>query len=114
MTALSTGVSSRGDNYDSVADRFLGGLVDDALRTRNVIITAERDIQHADVVAFAILDYPMNTLRDLVLCYSTAFTRFHQYELRILGQTAIHTIAELSVAGSDNRRLRAVPLPRLD
>src|SRR5690349_9862351 len=112
MTTL--GISRRCDHYDSVTDCLLGSLVHNTLRTRNIFVSTERDIQHADVVTLTILDYPMNTCRDLFFGYAAAFTCFHQHELRLVGQPAIHAITELPVTGSGNRRLCPVPLPRLD
>ena len=65
MTAFMSRVSGRGYDYDSVSDCFLGSLIDDALRTRDVFIAAQRNVQHADVVAFTIGNDPLNAAGDI-------------------------------------------------
>src|ERR1043166_9327636 len=90
MTAV--GVSGRNDNYHSLADCFFGGLVNDALRRRNVVVSTQRYVQYADVVTLAIGNYPANTFRDLFFSTVTAFTDFHQHEFRFMGQSAVDTI----------------------
>src|ERR1044072_2796693 len=113
MTALGSRVSGGGDNYDPLVDCFLRSLVNNALRTRDIVISAERYIQHADVVTLSIRDYPVNTFCDLVFSYATAFTHFHQHKFRLMGQASIYAIAELSITRCGNGCLCAVPLPRL-
>src|ERR1044072_1443483 len=95
MTAV--GVSGRNDNYHSLADCFFGGLVNDALRTRNVVISTQRYVQYADVVTLAIGNYPANTFRDLFFSNAAAFTDFHQHEFRFMVQSAVDTVTEVSI-----------------
>src|ERR1700741_342807 len=100
MTSLGSGVSGRCDNCDPLTDCFLGSLINDALRTRNIIVSTKRYIQHADVVTLTIPNYPFNSSGNVLFTYATAFTYFYQHELRFMGQPAIRAITELSITGS--------------
>src|SRR5215213_10662058 len=113
MMALTSGVSCGGNDYDSVAHRFLGRLVDSAFISWNILVSAQRNIQHANVVTLAISNNPVNTSRDVFLAYATTFTYFHQHEFAFVRQSLIKTVTEGSVAGCGNRCLCPVPLPRL-
>src|ERR1041384_3983101 len=113
MTSLGSRVSGRRDNRDPLTDCILSSLVHNAPRTGNILVSAERDIEHADVVTLAISDYPLDALCNVFFSYATTFTYFYQHEFRFVGQPAIRAITELSITRSDNRRLVPVPLPGL-
>jgi hypothetical protein len=65
MLPFCAGVSRGGYDDNSLTDGFLGGLIDDAARTRDVLVSAQGDIQDANVKALAVLDYPLNAPRDI-------------------------------------------------
>src|SRR6185369_8304456 len=113
MTSLGSRVSGRCDHHNSLTDCVLSSLVYNTLRTRNILISTQRYIEHADVVALTISDYPLNALCDVFFSYATTFTCFHQHEFRFMGPPAIRAITELSITGGGNRGLCTVPLPRL-
>src|ERR1044072_2158395 len=113
MTSLSSGVSSRRDYGNYLSDCVLSSLVHNAPRTGNILVSTERDVEHADVVTLTIRNYPLNALCNVFFSYATTFTYFHQHEFRFMGQRAINAIAELSITGSNNRCLCPVPLPGL-
>src|ERR1043165_1103262 len=113
MPAVGACISGSSDNGDPLTDCLLRSLVHNAPRTGNILVSAQRHVEHADVVTLTIRNYPLNTLCDEFFSYATAFTYFYQHEFRFMGQTAIRAITELSITGSGNRRLCPVPLPGL-
>src|SRR5215213_519646 len=114
MTTLTSGVPRRGNNYDSFTDRLFGGLVDDAFRAGNIFVSAQRNIQDANVVTLAISNHPVNTSRNVFLVYATTFTYFHQHESAFVRQSPIKAVTEVSITGCGNRCLCSMPLPRLN
>ena len=92
MPALCAGVSGGCHDDNSLTDGFLGSLVDYALRAGNVLVSAQRDIQHANVVVLAISDDPLNTPRDIFFGDTSLRADLNQDELSIGCQPAVHAV----------------------
>src|ERR1044072_6970024 len=114
MTSVGPRVSGGCDYGNSLTDCLLSSLVHKAPRTGNILVSTQGYVEHANVVTITICDYPLNALCNVFFSYATTFTYFYQHDFRLVGQPAINALAELSITGSRNRRLRPVPLPGLD
>jgi hypothetical protein len=102
MLPFCAGVSRGGYDDNPLTDGFLGRMVDYAARTGNVFVTAERDIQDSNVEPVAVLDNPLDSPRDIVLCDSSSSAGLKQDELGTGCQPAIYAVAVRAVAGGDD------------
>ena len=92
MPSLCAGVSGSCHDDNSLTDGLLSSLVDYALRAGNVLVSAKRDIQHSNIVALAISDYPLNTPRDIFFGDTSLRADLNQDELSIGCQPAVHPV----------------------
>ena len=102
MLPLRAGVSRGGHDDNPLTNGFLGRLVNYAARTGNVFVSAERDIQDANIEAVAVLDHPLNAPRDIVFGNSSPGAGLNQNELGIGCQSAIYAFAMRTVAGGND------------
>src|SRR5882672_3810184 len=114
MLAFGTGVSGCGNHNHSLLNRLFGRLADDAPGALNIFIASQRNVQHPNVETITVLDHPFDAARDIVFGDSAQRAGLNQNDLGSRRQPAIDTVAMRAVTGSDDGRLRAVPLPWLD
>ena len=113
MTLSEAIVSGGGHNHDATSDCFLSRKVNDAFRARDVLVSAERDVEDANIVALAILYHPTDSARDCFFRNLATVADFDQHKARVTRKTSIEAIGQASVASRHDRCLRSVPLPDL-
>src|SRR5437868_5301473 len=94
-------------------DCFLSRKVNDAFRARDVFVSAERDVEDANIVALTILYHPTDSARDCFFRNFAPVADFDQHKARVTRKAAIETIGQASVASRNDRCLRPMPLPCL-
>src|SRR4030095_11664108 len=107
-------VSCRDNDDDALPNGFLRKFVDCALGTGNVFVTAERNVQHPNVQAFAVFENPAKSLSNVLFTDPSVLANFHQHESRVRSNAAIFPVAEVTISCRSYGSLCPMPMPRLN
>src|SRR6267142_3855869 len=86
------GVSGGRHHDHTLIDGFLRGLINYAACKYHVMVATQRNVKDANVVAFAVFDYPLDSTCDILFADTSLLTRLNQHDLCIRSQATVDAI----------------------